>query len=489
MVNRFVEHIAGVFTSRGKQVILIKNPDGFLSREDVGEALNRNDITVVKNSRLKQRIVFELRKRDYSGKTLLFLCSDTSELPEDIRLAASEIDFHLSVYIYGYHLSTIINENLNVLDKLFQDKQLVPLSEKETKDYLKSLRQKEKPAVVIDTETLKKNLEVLIKKEIPDWGQVMKLLSEALVSTIGGEQFGQVLSIVNLVNERFQEDLKVHYKQLASSSPVKRPKVVSKILDHLDTTGRNKKTALIVVDGMSFWQYLLLNKQFPDILSVKNDITFSWIPSITQLSRQAIFRGGIPDRDYIQNPKNEEKLWINYWTGKGLRPFEIRYDYESINYAGLNRILKLAVVFKDLDDKMHSSTDLTDLKSLTEHWIERSGIIAAIQKLLDEGFTVYITSDHGNILAKGWRNLKGKEKLGTNKSGSRSQRHLEYSNYRLASEFLASNDELNDFVSLDEKVIYFTGDYSFSPKASLVTHGGSHILEVVIPFIKIDYEH
>ena len=297
------------------------------------------------------------------------------------------------------------------------------------------------------------------------------------------------MSIVNSVNERFQEDLKDHYKQLTSSSPVNRPKIVSKILDHLDFTGRNKKTALIVIDGMSFWQYLLLNKRFSDILSVENNITYSWIPSITQLSRQAIFKGDIPDRDYVQNPKNEEKLWTNYWTQKGLSPFEIRYDYESINYEGLNRILKLAVVYKDLDDKMHSSTDLADLKSLTELWIERNGIVSDIIKLLDEGFTVYITSDHGNILAKGWRNLKGKEKLGTNKSGSRSQRHLEYSNYRLASEFLASNEELNDFVSLDENVIYFTGNYSFSPKKSLVTHGGSHIFEVVVPFIKINYEH
>jgi len=489
MYNLFIKHIVKLLRNFEKQVVMVKNTDGFLNRKDVTEALSQNDIILVENNKLEQRIIYELRKTDYPNKILVFLAEDITDYLEDMRMEAVEFDFHLTDYFEEYHLPSIIDSGLNILDKLFQNKPLVKLSKKETNDYLKSLQSDKNANHSFDVEAFKKNIEILLNKGIIDWKDVIALVSKALTSSIEGVYLERVMSIINSVNRKFQKDLRVHYKQLVSSSPVKKPKIVSKILDYLDLSSHNKKAALIVIDGMSYWEYLLLSRRFPRNLPIKNDYIYSWIPSITQLSRQAIFKGGIPDRDYIQNPKNEERLWRSYWIGKGLREYEIRYDYEKVNFSGLNRITKLAVVFKDLDDKMHSSTDFKDLKSLTEHWIERSDIIETIKKLLEEKFTVYITSDHGNILAKGWRNLKGKEKLGTNKSGSRSQRHIEYSNIRLANKFLALNKELQSNIMQEENIIYFTNEYSFSSKESLITHGGSHILEVLIPFIKIDYEH
>jgi hypothetical protein len=87
-------------------------------------------------------------------------------------------------------------------------------------------------------------------------------------------------------------------------------------------------------------------------------------------------------------------------------------------YQNIDSVSKLAIVFKDLDDKMHSSTDYVDLLMLTNNWIERSGIIQMVDDLISRGFTVFLTSDHGNIQAKGWRGLQGREKLGTNNQGA-----------------------------------------------------------------------
>jgi hypothetical protein len=110
-------------------------------------------------------------------------------------------------------------------------------------------------------------------------------------------------------------------------------------------------------------------------------------------------------------------------------------------------------------------------------------------KTLDKlGFKIFLTTDHGNIEATGWRGIKGREKLGTNKSGSRSQRHIEYSEQWLTDEFIHANEELKDVIRVDEHTIYFTNDLSFSNEQSLVTHGGSHLLEVLIPFIEISNE-
>ena len=135
---------------------------------------------------------------------------------------------------------------------------------------------------------------------------------------------------------------------------------------------------------------------------------------------------------------------------------------------------------------MHSSTDYTDLKDLTENWIDRDHIISVIDELIKKGFKIFLTTDHGNVLAKGWRSLKGREKLGTNKSGSKSTRHIEYSDKELADYFMETNDDIKDKLMRDKNAIYFINNLSFSKKDHLVTHGGSHILEVIIPFIKIE---
>ncbi|MDD3871906.1 MAG: PglZ domain-containing protein, partial [Bacteroidales bacterium] len=234
------------------------------------------------------------------------------------------------------------------------------------------------------------------------------------------------------------------------------------------------------------WQYELLKTRLPG--TKHEEVIYSWLPSITQLSRQAIFRGDIPLTDYRQGPASEERLWKMYWTEKGCHAFEVVYQHEKIDFSNIDSVTKLAIVFKDLDDKMHSSTDYADLLMLTRNWIERSRITQIVSDLLSKGFTVFLTTDHGNIQAKGWRGLQGREKLGTNKSGSRSQRHIEYSEQWLSDEFMANNPEMEDSVVKEAQALFFKNDLSFSNEETLVTHGGAHLLEVLIPFVEIKNE-
>jgi hypothetical protein len=241
-----------------------------------------------------------------------------------------------------------------------------------------------------------------------------------------------------------------------------------------------------VVDGMALWQYELLKSRLPGIKH--EEVIYSWLPSITQLSRQAIFRGDTPQTDYRQGPASEEKLWKTYWREKGCHEFEVVYQHEKTDFSNIDSVSKLAIVLKDLDDKMHSSTDYVDLLMLTKNWIERSKINQVVGELISKGFIVFLTTDHGNIQAKGWRGLQGREKLGTNKSGSRSERHIEYSEKWLSDEFMSNNPEMGDSVVMEEQAIYFKTDLSFSNKESLVTHGGAHLLEVLIPFVEINNE-
>jgi hypothetical protein len=273
------------------------------------------------------------------------------------------------------------------------------------------------------------------------------------------------------------------YSSLNSSNYFKSPKIVSKILPFI-ANQKIEKQALLVIDGMAYWQYEMLKKEIENSLISNEGSTYAWLPSITQLSRQSIFRGSNPDSNYKQNPINEERLFKTFWIKEGISEAMICYTHgipESLNFSQS----KHAIVITELDNHMHGASDLGMLRVTTKYLFQKKTITKLINDLTYNGFTIYLTADHGNIQAKGYGALKDKEKLGTNQSGSRSERHLEYSKPELAYYFLKNNPELNGQVVNDSRVIYMSTDLAFSRDKNTVTHGGSHILEVIIPFIEL----
>ncbi len=484
MENSLIKHIINVLLGYDASVLIIENNDGFLFRSDVIVQLEGNNINVSLGNNLSQRVEFELRD---SSKTLFLINKDDRKYLEDIDSIAIHSEFFLSHYLSEYHIRSVKDLPLSILDKLFVKKQLFSLSKSETIkeiEKVSSVSKSKNPKYDVDGFTNRIN-EGLATDNI-DWYQIATLFGDAISQSIGSEWFALILALIKKANEKFQEHIQAKYAQIKNSNPIKRPQIVSKILDYIDFNYKQDSIALIVIDGLSFWQYALIKHRLSG--NKKEAITFSWIPSITQLSRQAIFRGSSPIESYKQNPTNESKLWKDYWKSKNFNDFEILYQHDLINISSIDGIKRLGIVYKDLDDYMHSSKDYNDLLKLTENWFVRSKIQATIQELLSKGFRVIITSDHGNIQAKGWRGLNGKEKLGTNKSGSRSERHLEYSEKRLKDEFLDNNPELLGSIVQEEQALYFKDELSFSRRDDLVTHGGAHFLEVVIPFIEITNE-
>lgn len=481
MAKGFINHIIESLKSYPAKVFLVENNDRFLYRRDVQEAFNTFGIEITNGTSLEQRVRFELREPD----GLLFLLSqDNTSYLEDIKKQAVAIEFSIANYFQAYHIPSIVELDLSILDKLFQNQPLVGLNRKETKAFIEKIMVESKSGVsVYDLDNFIEVLNAQINEGNVNWAVVSRIIAEGISKTIGTPKFEELYAQINKVNVVFQEILQASYHQTKNSSAVKKPRIVSKILDYLNFNFRDKKIALIVVDGMALWQYELLKTHLPGIKH--EEVIYSWLPSITQLSRQAIFRGDTPQTEYRQGPSSEEKLWKTYWKEKGCHEFEVAYQHEKTDFSNMDSVSKLAIVLKDLDDKMHSSTDYVDLLMLTKNWIERSKIAQIVDELISKGFTVFVTSDHGNIQARGWRGLQGREKLGTNKSGSRSERHIEYSEKWLSDEFMANNPEVGDLVVMEEQAIYFKTDLSFSNKESLVTHGGAHLLEVLIPFVEI----
>ncbi len=484
MAKGLIQHITDSLKSYPAKVFLVENNDRFLYRSDVQDAFGAMGIEIDHGTSMEQRITFEMREPD---GLLVLLSQDNANYLEDIKNKAVAIEFSLANYVPSYHIPSLIELDLSMLDKLFRNQPLVGLNRKETQEFIEKLIDETKSAEsAYDLAEFIDGLHVLLHEEEINWAVVSRLIAEGILKTINTPQFGDLYDQINQANTAFQDALQASYPQTKNSSAVKKPRIVSKILDYLHFNFREKKIALIVVDGMALWQYELLKTRLPG--TKHEEVIYSWLPSITQLSRQAIFRGDIPLTDYRQGPTSEEKLWKMYWKEKGCHAFEVAYQHEKIDFSNIDSVTKLAIVFKDLDDKMHGSTDYADLLMLTRNWIERSRITQIVSDLLSKGFTVFLTTDHGNIQVKGWRGLQGREKLGTNKSGSRSQRHIEYSEQWLSDEFMANNPEMEDSVVKEAQALYFKNDLSFSNEESLVTHGGAHLLEVLIPFVEIKNE-
>ena len=337
-------------------------------------------------------------------------------------------------------------------------------------------------------EYLKQQLEII--EDIADqWFKIIQVLASAKLKSLksnDGQIKSSFLRIEGSFNIRFQRFIENNYGSLFSLSGIRKPVVVSRILEHINANPHEKK-ALLVIDGMNYWQWHILGKSLlNEGIKYSQSASLAFIPTITAWSRQAIFKGDKPDLN-TGNSK-EEKLFEEYWTNLGKPSFQILYKKIGINMPMVvdhipNDIAYLGLVCNDLDDIMHGSIlGNLQLKSSTEQWISKSKIVALIKELRSKGFQIYITADHGNVESIGLKNLTLKDKIG---ALSRGKRHLQFTNETLLNTFI----DQNPTIELGKKglSVFLKKQEAFTDaETQVITHGGSHLWEVIVPFISID---
>ena len=485
MFRNLIEHIAHDLKDQPSNYLLIENADRFFQRKDIQVLLESQGIIFLNGSSLYLRVSLETQDEKNEDATICYFISNENHILEDIREKVCRKKISINDYLKSYHSSSLISEDITLLEELYKKPQLRNLSQIETDKVIQEIRTVSRFVNSNQINALIAEINTLLShpNSEPKWFEIVRKLSVLMTLEMPWEELNTFIDIEKEINSPFQDYLKQNYSSLHSSNYFKSPKIVSKILPFL-ANQKTEKQALLVIDGMAFWQYEILKKEIENSLVSNEGSTYAWIPSITQLSRQSIFRGANPVSSYKQNPTNEERLFKAFLIKEGISDAMICYTHgipESLNYS----LSKHAIVITELDDQMHGALDLGMLRVTTKYLFEKKSIISLITDLTNNGFTVYLTADHGNIQAKGFGALKEREKLGTNQSGSRSERHLEYSKPELAKHFLESNPDLKGQVVSDNHVIYMSSDLAFSRNKRTVTHGGSHILEVIIPFIEL----
>lgn len=321
-----------------------------------------------------------------------------------------------------------------------------------------------------------------------EWFSIIQVLAQAMNIAIdlGIYNDGSGLTdITNKLNTRFQRYIDNVYWSVFSLSGIRRPIVVSRILEYLKAQPEKKK-ALIVLDGMNYWQWELISKELSSGgIDYTPKVTMAFIPTITAWSRQSIFKGNKPN--LTEDNSKEERLFIDYWRNASYQDYQIAYKKFNIDHPlDINDISGdvdvLGIVCNDLDDIMHGSIlGNQQLAAVTKQWVGKSNLLNLILSLKEKGFKCFITTDHGNVEAKGIKNLTISEKVG---SLSRGQRHIMFSNDLMLNSFLEKNPGLQ--YGTRDTSIYLTDQSAFTnEQKTIITHGGSHLWEVLIPFIEL----
>lgn len=302
------------------------------------------------------------------------------------------------------------------------------------------------------------------------------------------------------INNRFQNWIQQHYDSL-SSLPASKPVMVHQIaksLAYRRTELNADKTALIVMDGMSYDQWLCIKAELDlKTYETSEDTLFAWIPTLTSISRQSIFNASVPYyfAQHIGSTVKEPNHWQRFWEDNGVPSQSIHYlrmdgtgdiGAELEKQVNLRSGLVIGLVLNVIDDIMHGmNLGSAGMHSQIKHWVKQGYFGSLLQLLTDHGYTVWITSDHGNLECEGIGNIQDGSLSETKASRVR----------------IYQSEELRDQAALksDRSLVWTpkglpNGLYSlFAPhRASyhaigkkIVSHGGISLEEVMVPLVKI----
>ena len=257
------------------------------------------------------------------------------------------------------------------------------------------------------------------------------------------------------------------------------------------------KAALVVVDGLALDQWIVMRQELAQQRPgwrFREDAAFAWVPTVTSVSRQAVFAGRPPFYfpASIRGTQKEEALWRRFWAdcgisttvykkGLGDGPFEAVAEIierPNVRVAGL--------VVDKVDRIMHGMTlGTAGMHNQVRQWAAQGHFAALLDVLFERGFQVYITSDHGNIEAMGC----GRPDEGAT-ADVRGERVRVYSDESLrrgvAVRFPDAWPWPPDGLPEDYLPLLASGRKAFVRQGERsVAHGGVCLEELIVPFVKI----
>ncbi len=336
------------------------------------------------------------------------------------------------------------------------------------------------------------------------WGELSRLVANLDV-TARKEIDNELVQCQREVDSRFLYWLSQKFGTLINRAFLPSPTMVHQVPHYLAHRKKpGDKVALIVVDGMSMGNWLTIKRAAGDELRHRfrliESAAFAWVPTITSVSRQAIFSGHPPMyfESTVQSTSAEERLWRSFWEDRGWRRDRISLIKHQANEheAGLiervrasieeGRIECLAIAVNSIDRMVHGATPEENVLNATiQTWAQNQHLSQLISMCVTAGHDVVVTADHGNVYAKG----RGRPNVGSIPDG-KGHRALIFPNEVTLEQTRTSTPATVRWngVGLPESMHVLIPEYrkAFVNLAGTVcTHGGASVDEVLVPFIRV----
>lgn len=358
-----------------------------------------------------------------------------------------------------------------------------------------------------------------LTRELPDstatyriWTRFAQRLAElsARFHRLGAEYLEDVdtpvRALIAETDSRLQHWLGRHYSDLPSLPAANAPVMVHHVPRYLAMRrgGGETRIALVVFDGLALDQWVHVRescvRRVPQLM-FDEGACFAWSPTLTSVSRQAIFSGLRPREfsESIETTSRESALWSRYWENQGLHANEVFYrkslqrldDLPELAAQLSNPAVKVVgLVVDTVDEIIHGAVlGKRGVANQLATWCETGFVSDLFEMLLEHDFHVYITADHGNVEATG----RGRMNQGV-ASELRGERVRVYRSEALISESATSNRDAfrmsiaglpPDFLPL-----FAAGRGAFVPKGDhVVAHGGISVEELIVPFVNVRLVH
>ena len=179
---------------------------------------------------------------------------------------------------------------------------------------------------------------------------------------------------------------------------------------------KDGRVALLVIDGLALDQWVTIRQilqehdskpRYARICDLRLD------SNTDSVSRQSIFSGKPPLYFplSINSTNSEGNLWKQFWEGVGLSRLDIAYqrglgdgDVASVLDATLHpgKTRAVGLVVDKVDKIMHGmQLGAAGMHNQIKQWCQGGFLGSLIGYLLDHGYQVWMTSDHGNIECRG----------------------------------------------------------------------------------------
>ena len=351
------------------------------------------------------------------------------------------------------------------------------------------------------------------------WSEFAKQYAEILARVHGlgnthrdiysADVMTDVQSLVETLQNQSDQHLQAwiaakHYADLSTLSFHNGPVMVHRIPDYLSSRRKAigaEKIALLVFDGLALDQWVQIREHLVETtkrFAFDEGTSFAWLPTVTSVSRQAIFSGRKPREfeESIGHTNKEEYLWKAYWQEQGVRLSTIMYQRSLRNVEQLDALEAaleerhpkvVGLVIDEVDDRIHKERSKQDVALWISNWLKTGFVERLFAMLLDNGFHIYLTADHGNVEAVGM----GRPTQGDIPE-TRGERVRVYRSESLLTDSVATyfNTVKLDIAGLPANFmpLFAGGRKAFvTDGEQVVVHGGISVEELIVPFIKVKY--